>query len=703
MKSKIPASAGTPPPPHVRLCVGVTGHREDNPAFAAHRPQIEAQLAQVLDLIAAAVADEPPTRGAGPVAPTRLHCLLADGTDQMAASGALARGWELVAPLPFGLALNVAINSHPATADDARAVLAGTESDPRACSAAVRERAARIRALAAQARLFQLADGNELIADLFLAKLQHPDDPRKSSVFAAESSARVALASRVVVEQSDLLVAVWDGVTRTFIGGTGHTIQVALETGAPVVWINARAPAQWRILVGPEALADVHLRAHEAAAPLHDTGDREARLRALVRAALRPAAARNPGSHHGKPHVKRDAHSGPHHVHRAQVGPEALERERLPRRSNRLWHLYRRIEVLFGEDTFKRRFRSLRQTYESPDDIASGSAAKLLAQARALPGQEEDYVARVETAILRRFAWADGVSAELSDTYRGSMIANFLLAPLAIVGGLAYVPFASAESKWAFALFELALLCAILAIALTGQKRRWHARWFETRRVAEYLRHAPILLLLGVSRAPGRWPLGTDTSWPEWYARHGLRDVGLPHLTVTQGYLRRAIGDLLHQHVVRQRDYHIGKAKRLATVHHRLDRLSGILFTLAIVAVATYLVLKGGGELGLWPREVAHHVSNLFTFLAVLLPTFGGAIAAIRYFGDFERFAAISRVTSEKLETLHTRITQWLAAPDSAIDYGRAADLVHATDDVVVSEIESWQAVFGGKHVTVPV
>ena len=30
-------------------------------------------------------------------------------------------------------------------------------------------------------------------------------------------------------------------------------------------------------------------------------------------------------------------------------------------------------------------------------------------------------------------------------------------------------------------------------------------------------------------------------------------------------------------------------------------------------------------------------------------------------------------------------------------------DLVHATDDVVVSEIESWQAVFGGKHVTVPV
>jgi len=81
----------------------------------------------------------------------------------------------------------------------------------------------------------------------------------------------------------------------------------------------------------------------------------------------------------------------------------------------------------------------------------------------------------------------------------------------------------------------------------------------------------------------------------------------------------------------------------------------------------------------------------------------GGAFASIRYFGDFERFSAISRVTAEKLEAIHTRIAQLLAAPDGALDYGRVADLVHATDDVVVSEIESWQAVFGGKHVTVPV
>ena len=312
-------------------------------------------------------------------------------------------------------------------------------------------------------------------------------------------------------------------------------------------------------------------------------------------------------------------------------------------------------------------------------------------------------MAPIETAILRRFAWADGVSAHLSDTYRGGMIANFLMASLAIVIGIAYLPFAGSNDKWLFAAFELALLIGILAITFTGQKRRWHGRWFETRRAAEYLRHAPILLLLGVARAPGRWPLGTETSWPEWYARHGLREVGLPRLAVTQDYLRQAVGGLLHDHVIRQRDYHIFKAKRLRAVHHNLDKLSEVLFKLAVVSVAAYLILKGGGVLHLWPDAVASKLSYLFTFLGVLLPTFGGAIAGIRYFGDFERFSAISRVTSEKLHAVHLRIEQLLAAPSGGLDYGRAADLAHAADDVVVSEIESWQSVFGGKHVTVPV
>ena len=254
-----------------------------------------------------------------------------------------------------------------------------------------------------------------------------------------------------------------------------------------------------------------------------------------------------------------------------------------------------------------------------------------------------------------------------------------------------------------FATVEFLLLCAILAIIWLGGRQRWHKRWFETRRISEYLRHSPIMLLLGVARPPGRWPKGAETAWPEFYARASLRALGLPHTAVTPAYLRSALGELLDPHVVGQRDYHAAKAARLTSVHHKLDALSTRLFQLAIAAVSAYLVLTIAAGLAMVPHEWPHKASYVFSFLGVLFPTLGAAIAGMRYFGDFERFAAISEVAAEKLDAVHARLMLLLSAPDSAIDYARAAELAHATDEIVTSEIESWQSVFGGKAITVPV
>lgn len=670
------AAVSAPPAPPARINLAITGHREGNTAFAANRSRIEVALSEVLDIIFdAARTDIPHVQLAAP----RFHSMLSEGADLMAAAQALARGWDLVSPLAFGLDLNVAINALPTTAEDARAMIAG--NDP--ADAEVKRRADAIRGMASRARLFEMAERDTVLGDLFVASLQRPDDKRHPETFSAESSLRVQVAARVMLEHSDILIAIWDGATRAFIGGTGHTVQLALEIGAPVVWIDANSPENWRILANPESLATI-------ATPSPINPDRSAELGALIRGAMRPAPARKAHGRHGDDDKRIE-------------GREAFKHERWRATSNPLMHGYRRIEALFGAETWKGRFRNLHQTYETPASIANGVAAKTLAHARALPGQDAEFVEAVEASIVRRFAWADGISAYLSDAYRGGMTLNFLLAPLSIVVGIAYLPFASSSEKWIFAALELALLASILAITITGQRRRWHARWFETRRVAEYARHAPIMLVLGVVRAPGRWPKGAETSWPEWYARRSLREPGLPRVKLTQAYLRAALHNLLDNHVVQQRDYHVYKARRLAAAHRNLDKLSEILFTLAVVSVSAYLVLKLGGTLQWWSKDYAENTSYLFTFLGVALPTFGGAIAGIRYFGDFERFSSISDVTSEKLTAIHARISQLLDSSETAIDYGQVADLAREVDTVVVGEIESWQAVFAGKHVAVPV
>jgi hypothetical protein len=673
--SQKPQLSAPPPSPSLSFNLGVTGHRQANAAFSGNKDEIEHVFAEILNFIEKAVDETQAVSHSNKPAYIRLHSLLVDGFDQIAAQQALTKRWQLVAPLPFGRALNVAINAHPISATEAKALI-----DERGqCSQPTMAQATQIQSLMAQAQCFELADQDDRIAALFLEKTAAPEDIAKAQAFSFAASQRVVMAAQVMIEQSDIIIGVWDGASTSFTGGTGHTIELALIMGSPVLWIDARAPRNWQLIYAPEELVQLC-----SGAPIDQ--NREAALKQIIANAMLAKVGQS---------------YGPKSSH--LEGVAALEDEKWKARSTRFWHGYRRVEALFGGTTLKERFKSLRQTYESPGEIATGSARQQMDMARALPGQDTVFVERIETDILRRFAWADGISSKLSDTYRGGMVLSFLFSAFAIVGGMAYLPFASSHEKWMFAFFELALLIAILTITIVGQKRRWHGRWFETRRVAEYLRLSPILLLLGVARPIGRWPKGTHTSWPEHYVRHSLRNIGLPQIAVTPSFLYDALAHILLPYVEAQTDYHRYKAKRLANVHHRLDQMAEFLFKLAVGSVSLYLFLKLGGLAHFIDPEITSHFSKLFTFLGVLFPTFGGAIAGIRYFGDFERFSAISDVTVQRLEGISVRIKLLLAAPHQNISYIYVAELVHATDDIVIAEIESWQAVFSGKHISVPV
>ena len=661
-----------PAAPRVRLCLGVTGHRADHPSYAPRAQAIESAVCRVLEEIAKVVGSVTPPFGE-PLAPIRMQSLMADGTDQMAAHEGLRRGWDLVALLPFGEALNCAINAGPRTAGDARALLAGLEP----ADSDVHRRAAALRSITAQAQVFELADADAAIAEHYLAMHDAPGDTGRAEVFRADSSVRVALAGQVMIEHSDLVIAVWDGARTSLVGGTGHTVAAALDLGTPVLWVDPAAPDAWRILGAPESLALLHEDSALA--------DRETLLRQIVLSSLLPGgvgvAAAPPA---------RD------------LGVAAIAAGNWRARSNPLWHAYRWVERNFDGQKRPRPRRSLRQTYETPAEIATGSGAAVAAALVNLPTADRPFTDRVFAGVLGRFAWADGIAAHLSDTYRGSMVVNFLLSAMAVISGVAYLPVVDSAWKWPFAAFELMLLGAILAITFVGQGQRWHGRWFETRRVAEYLRHSPLLLSLGAARATGRWPRGSDTSWPEHYARHALREIGLPRVRITPEYLRAVLVELIAPHVSSQCGYHAQKARRLTAVHHNLDHLSERSFQLAVGAAALYLVLAAASWAGLLDEYLFKSLTKVFTFLGVALPTFGGALSGIRFFGDFERFAAISRVTAGKLEAVDARIALILRAPDSALDYGSVAELAHAADDIVVSEIESWQAVFEAKQITVP-
>lgn len=638
------------------LALAITGHRPDNPAFTANRQRVHAALLALFETIESLRGE---ISGDAP-SDVQFYSLLARGVDQVAAQAALDRGWRLVAPLPFGRDLNLAINAGAVTSDDLAALCEGrAAADPQ-----VAQTAGDIRALMQRAEVFEIADRDEEVRRLLARTMEDPADLQVAHRLQALTADNVALAGRIMIERADLLIAVWDGKRTDLTGGTGHTVVSALEKGTPVLVIDLAHPESWSILSRPEELG--HLPAGEGAGP-----DRE-RLRALMQSLFDPADA----------------------------ATRALAREEWRPRSAFGFGLYRSIEALFGGRSTKS--GTFQTVYEPPAHIAHGSARALVETAAGLLGPEDRVFRKVRDELLPDFAWADGVSSRLSDAYRSGMTFNFLLSACAIIAGIAYLPFDLGKAKWIFAAIEFALLCAILVITYAGSRYAWHRRWLETRRLAEYLRFGPAIAILGVARPIGRWPRAEGNDWPERLARDALRDAGLPGARVDRDYLRTVLGQIVLPHLRSQGRYHKAKAAQLARVHHRIDKVAEACFLTALLAVSLYLAIEAAAAAGLIAAAWPYALSKVFTVAGVLFPTLGSTLAGIRYFGDFERFAAISKVTASKLANVEARMELLLSGDPARLTYRAARELVQAVDDIVLDEIESWQSVFGGKHLALP-
>ena len=665
-------TGSSPAAPHVPqplVAVGVTGHRSVHPSFPSNTSDLEAAIAGLLVRIERAAKDTAVYNLKDPKPRFRMVSLLADGVDQIAAEIALRREWALQAPLPFGVNLNTALASSPASAQNARAILdGGAPTDPETA-----KRAERTRAITRAAQVFEISERDAMIEKVFLSTFDSSDQAAHASDLQHETAQRTRIAGQILIEQCDVLIAVWDGTSTINVGGTGHTALRALEAGVPVFWIDPTDPSRVRLVRLPEAL--------EVGTPPLGEAECEDAVRSVITSIIGLGPPPEGGS---------------------QAGLTALSQTAWRDTSSRFSHAYRRVETLFGEKAWSRRFRSLQQRYERPDAVGDGEHAPMLEAIDQLDKTRKSLREEVETKALPAFAWSDGIATSTADRYRSGMVVNFILGPLAIISGVLYLPLVETSQKWIFAAIELTLLLIIVANTVAGQKLRLHDRWLETRRVAEYLRHTSMLYIFGVARPWGSWPAALRSPWPEWYARMTVRDLGLPEARIDSLYLRAAAEALRDHFVIPQRDYHTAKSARLHRAHHAIERVAEGFFALAILIVTTYVALAGGVALGFIDPQVTKGLAKWFTVIAIALPTISGALTAIGFFGDFDHFADVSQVSAQRLEALAQRIGVLLDRPDDALTYDQFAGLARKADAIAFDEIQAWQAVFSGKRITVP-
>ena len=275
------------------------------------------------------------------------------------------------------------------------------------------------------------------------------------------------------------------------------------------------------------------------------------------------------------------------------------------------------------------------------------------------------------------YGFADATAVRYAQIFRGSYVARFVLAAIAVlVGGVALIGGQIfGWTTWPIAVLQMVIVIVVLINTAVATRRDWHGRWRESREVAERLRAAVPSWLLGQVRndAPGDEP-----AWTGWYARANLRALGLWPGDLNPERLA-AVRDILAAFVEEQRAYHEQTADLMRAIEGRLGGLGRISFiaTFALAALDIGLGIMGIDLPGGWQAVLIGMTAGL--------PVFGTVSFGIRAIGDFEGTGMRSARMAASLKTLGEALAG--DPPDLVILRARAASLA----DAMLGDVAHWR------------
>jgi hypothetical protein len=615
--------------------VGVVGHRPNRLKYADLK-----RLEEVLGIILNGIKDETLAvkRDQGLLFDTAAPSIraitpLAEGTDRIFAEQALAAGFELCCITPFPVSEYEADFAPPKTLEE-------NSLD-------------RFRGLLEKATTRFALDGTR-----------------------AEESAAYGAGGEVVLNQSDILIVVWDGDRQKLRGGTEETFDSARRRGTPVVWIDAHSPHAWQLLDAQTPLPAVP----EGQRVTPNGAGNVPGLRTWVRDVLElPKLPKGQSPHdHEAAHRRED------------------ERKRA------LQQFYKEHRPRWTLAVMWKAFQQFVGDAKRPS-VSLGVAEFEQAIEDEWPRDRSTPLAQLIDSLRKYYAWSDKLAVLYADRYRSAFLLMFMLAAVAV--GLALlpvgVPFLSHHwANKACNALELISILAVLVVVHVGRRKRWHERFLDYRLTAELVRHLRIVAPLG-----GRWPIPQipahwatygqpGATWMAWYVRAVERAIGLPSAVVDRFYLEGYLAEL-SRIVGGQIDFHWKTMRRCQEMEKRLHRIADALLILTIAACALHLLIH------FWPRETPPKgiEASPFVFVCGFFPALGAALAAIMNQAEFRRLANRSKAMAEQMPLLLADITNLRhsiangPAAGARPPFAHAVSLASAIAGLFVAEVLDWRVV----------
>lgn len=502
---------------------------------------------------------------------------------------------------------------------------------------------------------------------------------------------------RVILNQSDLLIVVWDGEIQGKIGGTEETFREARDRGVPVVLVDACAPHSWQILKSGDSLPD----AAEGQRVSPNGFGTAKNLKKLVKNALdlpAPSYLEEAGNLKKLDSGRRRNDDKSFFPGISNFFKNCLNFFKFRPTENIKDHLmdfYKEGQPKVTISVVWKIFRDIFGDSKLPDvnlNVKPFEEAVI----NDWPKDSSTAFKRTVNWLRPYYAWPDKLAVIYSDRYRSAFILAFLLAAIAV--GLALAPMGFSLAKHSLLetsliKLEFMVISVIIILILWGRHRRWHERWIDYRLAAELVRHLRLVVSLGGGRPfpqiPAHWATygQPGASWMAWYVRAVERALGLPSVVVDKNHLDECLSDLLKL-VTDQIKYHKTTAERCQRIEHRLH-ISGI-YLLIFTLIACLLHVF----------NVPAWISNLLTLLCGFFPALGAALAGIINQGEFLRISKRSSSMQKQLQRLLGQINDLkdqINAAGGSSDQQFSTKAVHLAGDaahLMVYEVLDWRVVF---------
>lgn len=608
------AASPHPPKPRFVLNVGITGHRHPRlPVEQAAEvgSAIREILAAVGRLLPELAADSGLDAVSGASA-MRLVSSLAEGADCIAANVALELGVEIQCPLPF-------------SRDEYERDFETPES-----------RAEYRRLLTSATAVLEL-DGSR-----------------------GDEGTAYLHAGQIMLEHSDLLLAVMDDDRTRKRGGTAHIVAEALGKGIPVIRVRPYEPGVDEPCVRVEILD-----------PL-GAGRRRPWLEAL-RERLRKGLVGDEES----------------------IGRRARYFQEVERRAN-----YGALFTLFRNVTCLRKPWGIPLRLPPYLETSRAEATATWQEHSNLP---DAVGARLHETLLPHYAWADHLALYYMGAFRCAYLLRYFFGLIAMT--CAVIGSFSAFA-WQGFLFQIVSVVCLIVLVMVEKKKQWHLRALEYRLLAEQLRALHFFFPLGwgverLSRFDGG--LRTPPPWIDQLLRGMVREAGLVSAAISPAYLKAHRQFFCKVQIEAQAAYHRATVNWQALLADRLFNVAMFFFLLGVMGVVARAFAyhlypeyakNAAIDSPLWQQRVCYWIK----VLTVFFPTVGAAVAAIRTHGEFLRLSSRSAM-----------MVQFFEAKKAEIDASGEADWeesVRITREIageMLGELIDWRTLIAGKGLSLPV